>query len=306
MRRAHPDSTEPTVLVSISGGRTSGFMAWWMSSHQEAVADWLGCQSVKLSYVFANTGLEHDDTLRFLRDIQNNFGIPIVWVEGEAVHGERRSTRHRIVSFETAFRLEHWRDRRHPFHDHVVKYGVPNVKFINCTREMKRNTIDSYMKSIGHPINTYYTAIGIREDEGRRVSKNSGARHIIYPLVDLEPTCKDDVTDWWSQFDFDLNIPEWLGNCVTCYKKSSRKVALAHRDCPAAFEFCEGMEQEYSTVGPEFAKYGDSVPRTFWRGNMSTKDLLAIFKDGQQGPPVEDGGCSESCELYETEGDADV
>ena len=151
----------------------------------------------------------------------------------------------------------------------------------------------------------FYTAIGIRDDETRRVAKNPMARNIIYPLIDLLPTDKQDVIEWWSKQAFDLNIPEWLGNCVNCYKKSTKKLALSYRDYPSGWDGFIYYEKKYSTIGPEFTKYTDAMPRVNFRGKKGCNEMIAIFPmildSAESYINEKEGGCSESCEIYETE-----
>lgn len=296
------------IQVSISGGRTSAYMAHLLLEKREAVADWLGEEEIEYLFIFANTGMEHPDTLRFMRDFSRETGVPVVWVEGVVFHGRRKSTGHRLVTFESAFRPEQWEDLEHPFHNHIRKYGIPNVKWKGCTREMKLRAIDSYMRSIGRPVGSYYTAIGIRADERRRVSssKEAEARKIIYPLIDFEPSDKEDVLDYWSSFSWDLQIPEWLGNCIACYKKSDKKLLLASREVPLAFRFTKAMEARYPRVGAEFLKDPQAKDRVFFRMNRSTDALLHGFEGVQSDRArslvvLHDAGCSESCEMFETE-----
>jgi hypothetical protein len=295
--------SEKTILVAVSGGRTSGYMAYWMKNNKREVAEYLNCDSVRLIYVFANTGQEHDDTLRFMRDISINFDIPTVWVEAIVQHGKRKSSQHRVVDFNTAYQVNQFVDPAHPFHSYIRKYGIPNVKFRSCTRELKLNPINSYLKSIDIKPDKIYHAVGIRNDELRRVSTAKGPRKIIYPLIDLNPVDKEDVLDFWEPFEWDLTIPEWQGNCVTCYKKSLKKLSKVWNETPEVFYFNSGMEALYSRIGPEFAKYPDARPRSFFRENKSTAQMIEEFKI--VGDPTMylndvDAGCSESCEMYET------
>jgi len=300
------NETTKTVLVSISGGRTSGYMARWMQQNPDKVAEILGEDSIEIVYVFANTGMEHPDTLRFLNDIDVKFGLGIVWVEGVTQHNVRVSTKHRVVDYESAYTYDQWTDVNHPFHSFIMKYGIPNVKALACTREMKLNPIHSYMASLGlKKMKDYYTAIGIREDESRRVSARAGVENVIYPLIDMNPADKEDILEWWGQYDWDLNIPEWLGNCVGCYKKSYKKLKAVWHDFPEAFEFTAGMEKTYPRVGAEFTKYDDAVDRTFFRMNATTPKLLESFEHGGDHASyinvMDDAGCSESCELFDTD-----
>ncbi|MGW8178274.1 MAG: hypothetical protein ACWGQW_05845, partial [bacterium] len=211
-----------------------------------------------------------------------------------------------VVNYNTAFRNDQWLHPEHPFHAYIMKYGIPNVSFKGCTREMKRNAINSYLKSQGLKKKNYYTAIGIREDENRRVSKSAGVDNIIYPLVDMEPTDKQDVLDWFSQYDWDLNISEWLGNCLMCYKKSFMKLKAVYRDSPDAYIFTQYMEDTYPFIGPEFERHGITIPRKFFRLGTSTEKMIEAFNMGDDNPEkyikiMDDAGCSESCEMYEME-----
>ncbi|WGS43719.1 hypothetical protein LFL97_09445 [Burkholderia sp. JSH-S8] len=107
------------------------------------------------------------------------------------------------------------------------------------------------------------------------------------------------VLAYFEQFDRDLAIPEYRGNCKTCHKKSKRKLQLVYQETPQAFEFPSFIERNYSHVGP------DNVPgpRKQYRGYTSATELIAEFQAASRIPmsAIEDGGCSESCEVYETE-----
>lgn len=270
-----------TILISVSGGRTSGYMAYWMINNKDEVAKQLGIaiHDLKYIFVFANTGLEHDDSLRFMYDTAKNIGFNCVWVEGVTHHFERKSTTHKIVNFDSAARYDSYENEEHPFHSHIKKYGVPNISYKNCTRELKRNAINSYMKSINMDEKKhFYTAIGIREDESRRCSKNAAARNLIYPLVDWHPVDEKHVLEFWKKYEWDLKIPRHLGNCVTCFEKCQGNLNKAYVEEPSAFKFNLYMEQRYGTVGPEFLKYDDAVPRVFFRNRTGAKDLIANFK----------------------------
>lgn len=294
------------IAVSVSGGWTSAYMAYMLKKRKAEVAAYFGVDEseVVFLFTFANTGLEHDDTLRFMRDVSRYLlDDAVVWVEGVVPHGLKKSTTHRVVDYDTAFRADQWSDPRHPFHAYISKYGIPNVRFKSCTRELKLRTINSYLNSITGDLE-FYTAIGIREDETRRVSKSAGVDRIFYPLVDIFPTDKDEVLDRFAQFEWDLAIPEWLGNCVTCYKKSFKKLKAVHAENPEFYEFNREMERRYAYVGAEFRKHNATKPRTFFRLGTSTDKLIEAFGMGDENPEkyinvMNDAGCSESCEMYE-------
>ena len=169
-----------------------------------------------------------------------------------------------------------------------------------CTRELKRHAMQSYSESIGWRGGTYETAIGIRADETRRVNPTvAQAEGLIYPLINLKPTTKEDVLSYFEDFDWDLQIPEHLGNCLGCFKKSDRKLLQVWRDDPSAFNLPLRLEGAYSGVGSNNVP----GPRKLYRGYRSTSDLIQGFVEagGDYQPSTHDGGCTEQCDLYPTE-----
>lgn len=277
-------SPERRLFVSFSGGATSAYMAW-ACTHVHAIRH----RYDDVRVVFANTGLEHPRTLDFVRDCSAHFGLDCVWIEADVRHGERASSRSRVVTYGTASR------NGEPFEEMIRKYGIPNPKFPHCTRELKVRPLHHYLRSIGWGPGTYDTAIGIRIDEIDRMAHDMDKRRIVYPLVSWLPMTKGQIAAWWDAMPFRLGLPEHLGNCVTCFKKSARKLALLAEESPAAFDFAARMERDYGRVGPEFAKStaDPSYRRVFFRGNRGARDIVAL-NVGVNEP----GPCDESCEVH--------
>lgn len=292
------------LKVSFSGGKTSGMMAKLIKDNWSDLYE--------IVFVFANTSREDEKTLVFVDQCDKAFGLNLVWVEAEVHHGEERASGHRVVTFETAKR------NGEVFEEVIKKYGISNFKFEPCNRELKLNSMNSYMRSIGW--DDYHTAIGIRTDELRRVSPKAGLNKILYPLVDTWPSDKVDVADFWDAQPFKLDIEEHFGNCVTCFKKSDRKLFKVYAERPQVFDWNARMEQEYGWYGAPWygAPSDDGHVRTWWRGNRSTEQLLAQAREAgvqplipiremrsmaarQFGLDFESGGCSESCEAYPME-----
>jgi 3'-phosphoadenosine 5'-phosphosulfate sulfotransferase (PAPS reductase)/FAD synthetase len=282
------------LVISFSGGRTSGYMTKKILDTKSSDYD--------IKVIFANTGFENEATLQFVHDCDTHFGFNTVWIEGVTNPEYGAGMTHKVVTFETASRLGE------PFEAMIKKYGISNLEAPHCTRNLKRVPIQSYLKSIGWGVRDYDLAIGIRTDELRRV-KDDKSRSVVYPLVDWFPSDKQDVLDWWEDQKFDLQLLEHQGNCKTCWKKSFAKLMRLHDEDRSQFDFFERMEEKYPRVGAEFAKYNDAPDRVFFRGRTSIKTfrLMALnHKDMMARAPTQldlysDGGCSESCELYETE-----
>jgi hypothetical protein len=241
---------------------------------------------------FANIGLEHPKTLDFVHNCDVNFGFNTVWLEA-VVHEGRVASTHKVVDYATAAR------NGEPFEAVIQKYGIPNTAFPYCTRELKINPMNSYLRSLGLDYRTIPTAIGIRDDEKRRVSKAADATQIHYPLIEVWPTDKSEILDWWAEQSFDLGIDEFEGNCQGCYKKSSKKHFMQIDRDASVYNFHRRMEAQYRSHGPQV---GD---RVFFRQNMDTNALFNLYNASKDAPTRsaradEDGGCSESCEVYET------
>ena len=280
--------TKPRLQVSFSGGRTSGFMSWWLKQHMSDVYD--------MRFVFANTGFEHPDTLRFVDAVDKQFGLDLTWVEAVVHLGTRKASTHRVVTYDTASR------NGEPFEAVVAKYGLPNRTFKLCTRELKANTMRSFVENGLGWGKDYEIAIGIRADERRRVSATATEQRIVYPLVDMVPTIKDDVLAFFEGRDWDLAIPEREGNCLTCFQKSDAKLNTLWRDHPEHFTFFKHLEETYPHVGPNNVP----GPRKIFRMRRSTADLIAGFQEAdtdsvRMSSDAESGTCSESCELFEME-----
>lgn len=279
------------VQLAFSGGRTSGYMTKLMIDHFSDKYDFI--------VTFANTGMEHEKTLEFVNNCDKHFGFNTVWLEADVKHGVRKGTEFKIVTFETASR------NAEPYEEVIKKYGIPNPSFPHCTRELKLSPMRSYLKSLGLKHQEIKTAIGIRIDEKRRVSKQAEVNNIIYPLIDLFPSDKQDVLDWWEDQEFDLGIEEWDGNCKGCFKKSFKKIFKQLDSDTNILEFHKRMESTYPQVGNSNA---NSPNRVFFRGNTSAETLHQMYLDDRKTGATEvvvgmyeDGGCSESCEVYSTE-----
>ncbi len=242
------------LVVSFSGGRTSAFMCKWLIDNLSHIFDFY--------FVFCNTGQEHEETLIFVDKCDKAFGLNLVWLEAVINPIYKKVTTHKIVNFETADR------DGSVFEDMVKKFGLPNKSYPHCTRELKIRPIASWEKSIG--LDSALWALGIRVDEPKRVRAD---RKYMYPLVHLTEVTREDVLNWWKKQDFDLNLPEHLGNCTWCFKKSLKKLLTLAKEETAIFDFPLRMETYYAGHGshPE-----EGMSRAIFRENRSTVDILQM------------------------------
>jgi 3'-phosphoadenosine 5'-phosphosulfate sulfotransferase (PAPS reductase)/FAD synthetase len=166
--------------------------------------------------LFANTSQEDERTLEFVDRVDREWGANIVWLEAVVHAGHGEGTTHRVVDFGSAKR------KGEVFESVIAKYGIPNKAYPGaCTRELKLNATKSYLRSIEWGPGTYDTAIGIRADEIDRISSVAAKNRFVYPLA-VDGITKADVMAFWRGQPFDLQVPEHLGNCTWCWKKSLR------------------------------------------------------------------------------------
>lgn len=214
------------IIVSFSGGRTSAYMCWWLINNMSELYDF--------KFIYANTGQEHPNTLEFVNNVDKFLGLDLVWVESVVHHGKRKSSTHKVVSYETADR------NGEVFEEVIKKYGLPKTGWMHCTRELKINPIQSWMRANGY--SKHRRALGIRHDEFRRVKNEKG---YIYPLATIAQVTKEDVLSFWSKQPFDLEITEEKGNCWFCFKKSDKKLNKIATENPEAFDWIKRMEEKY-------------------------------------------------------------
>jgi 3'-phosphoadenosine 5'-phosphosulfate sulfotransferase (PAPS reductase)/FAD synthetase len=194
--------TEPTV-ISFSGGRTSAYMLWRVLQSNNGLPD-------EAIVCFANTGKEEEATLKFVKDCQDNWNVPITWLEYQV-----EDPKFKVVSFDTASR------NGEPFEALIIKKNyLPNTVARFCTQELKVLTIDRYMKSIGYK--EYLTMVGVRADEPRRVTKIRQQEDKFCPLSDAG-IIESMVWDFWTKNTFDLELPKVSGasNCDLCFLKGT-------------------------------------------------------------------------------------
>jgi hypothetical protein len=297
----------------MSGGRTSAYLTEKVLELQSQ--GYYG--DVDFIITFANTGREHEKTLEFVNNCDERwrklYDNSVIWLEA-VVHDGRVPCSHKEVDFDIADR------DGNVFEEVVSKYGLPNGNFLHCTRELKENPILSYMKSLGERVGhtvkgelvkaTYETWIGIRADETKRLNGNrSGKQEKVFPLADFHPfnnetdlrTFKWEVLDFWEDMPFDLELPEHLGNCIDCHKKSFKKLKMVYDYMgEKVFHFTAFLDNQYSKTKAQVLD-GKIIERKRFRGYRNTKELIVMFKEVEidtKDRSEESGGCGESCEPF--------
>ncbi len=215
-----PFKIDGPTCISFSGGRTSAYMLWRVLQSN-------GGLPAEARVAFANTGREDEATLRFVRDCEAHWSVPITWVEyrdDEAGFA--------VVNFETASR------NGEPFEAIIRKRRyLPNPVTRFCTSELKIRTMHKWLRSLGwaEGDNEWDQMIGIRADEPSRVAKirarpspETVHETMVMPLADAGVTVAD-VQAFWSAQPFNLELQTYngrtlAGNCDLCFLKPAKQV----------------------------------------------------------------------------------
>lgn len=235
---------EGNVQIAFSGGRTSAYML-----HQILEAN--GDLPVRVVVSFQNTGREMPETLDFVQECSDRWGVRVVWLEYRA-----EDPRFEVVSHNSASR------NGEPFEALIRKRKfLPNRVARFCTAEMKVHCSTRYLRSIGWK--RWTNAIGIRADEAHRLGKEQPKeRYIVWhPLADAMVS-KRTVSEFWQKQPFDLRLPNvdgrtQLGNCDGCFLKSEAARAALARDYPERAQWWADMEALAQSISslPDSARF---------------------------------------------------
>lgn len=262
---SNPYKIEGPALISFSGGRTSAFMLWnILQAHGGVLPD-------DIYVTFANTGKEAPETLDFVHEIEQKWGVKIYWLE--LYFGEERPVyRTKIVDYETASRngepFEALLDRR--------KY-LPNPVTRFCTSELKIKVMSRFMRKL-QGYKNWYNVIGLRYDEPRRVAsalKQYEAWTNITPMNDAKHTVED-VSEFWRKQNFDLKLTNAngktpAGNCDLCFLKGMDTTISILKERPEMADWWIKQEQ----------KFGEHEGATFRKDRPNYIKLVEISKTQQ-------------------------
>ncbi|WP_295514964.1 phosphoadenosine phosphosulfate reductase family protein [uncultured Pseudomonas sp.] len=240
----NPYTVDGPTAVSFSGGRTSAFMA-----RQVQLAN----PGKPITYLFANTGKEREETLRFVERCDQEWGLGLVWLEFSA-----EAPGFAVVDFASASR------QGEPFAAIIqARQYLPNPVTRFCTVELKIRTMHRYLKSLGwaDEAGEWDQMIGLRADEHRRVatirrrgtSSETPREHMRLPLADAGVTLVD-IDRFWREQSFGLELPTingktLLGNCDLCFLKGRSQVySIIQSDLRSA-DWWSAQELSISTGG---------------------------------------------------------
>ena len=268
-------------MVTISGGRSSAMAARYIQTSEKY-------KDYEKLYVFANTGQERPETIQFLKDIVNFWGIDLNIVEGVYSDIMGVGVGYKLVDFGTLSMDSE------PFTGAVMHYnkgvfdGLPFDQAPYCSRAMKADPCKKIADEV-FGVNNYIKSIGFRkEDMPKRITLTEAKvdKTRIFPLLtDFDVIIgQKELNYFWAKQPFKLQIHGDLGNCELCWKKSDKVLIENIRKGAKTIEWWQTMEE----------KYGN----TSFRGRKSINDLikLASLPDTMKIPfPENDEGDSCVC-----------
>lgn len=243
-----PFKIEGPALISFSGGRTSGYMLWRiLQAHGGTLPD-----GVKVT--FANTGKEMPQTLDFVRDCGERWGVEIVWLEYNS--HETKRYRYRVTNYNEASR------DGAPFTALLKdKKFLPSPPMRFCTSELKIMPMKYLALSLGW--DEWDVVLGLRADEQHRVAK-SRQRSDAETWTNLMPLSKagitrQDVSEFWKAQNFTLQLTDYngrthQGNCDFCFLKNAAVTQRLMREMPERAQWWIDIEAstEYAPNGRRF------------------------------------------------------
>lgn len=296
------------AVVGVSGGRTSGYLAWhvWQATDH----------SPEVLYLFQNTGFEHPATIRFLIQMRDVWGLPIRALEYDhpcdGSGPESGMTVREVALEDCSTDGKPFRTLMRAIHTYRVNSGnnrcptcdgsgsvsghllsavcgdcggtgdrrnyspMPSPAQRLCTAYTKEKTSNHWLKQSGMDDFTFIP--GLRADEMRRVVK-ARARGDACPLATAGVT-KPMILAWWKRQPFDLEIPDLRGNCSGCFLKSTGKILWLAHYYPEDLEPFAQLEEEY---GDHFRRDRPSYRRLLEMGRqMSDARADALIAQSTQ------------------------
>ncbi len=270
----NPYKIEGPALISFSGGRTSGFML------KQIVDAHDGVLPEDVHVTFANTGKEMPETLDFVRDCGEHWGVKINWLELE-IGEERPIYRTKIVDYESASR------NGEPFAALLDRRAyLPNPVARFCTAEMKIRRMKDFMwkvKGYKH----WDNILGLRHDEPKRVtsSRNASTKERwdnLMPMYEAKHGIKE-VLEFWQKANFDLRLPTIngqtvAGNCDLCFLKGRKTLNALMKERPDLADWWIAQENRFGNEsGATFRS--DRPPYIELVEEAKNPKMLDLFED---------------------------
>lgn len=254
----NPYLIQPPALLSISGGRTSGFMLRQiLDAHGGKLPDGVHA-------TFANTGKERHETLDFVNEIQTRWDVPITWLEYRYEAPDDSPEPEEVAALRGAlgddFEVTAKQMGKHAFA--VVDYAtasrdgepfaaliksrsfLPNPVMRYCTQELKVRVMKKHALSLG--LEEWDMVLGLRADEPVRVHRAqlscARERWTNQCPMNIAGHGLDDVMRFWLESPFDLQLRQDEGNCDLCFLKGAAKLDRLIRERPESTDWWSEQE----------------------------------------------------------------
>jgi len=252
-------SPNKNLLIAVSGGRSSAMMARHIQTNEK----YAGYNKL---FVFCNTGQEKPQTIQFLKDMVEQWQLPLVMIEGVYSKEEGVGVKHKIVDFDTLDM------NSTPLKGAIMQMnknkwtGVFNQAVPYCSEYTKVRPSHSFAKEI-FGTTKYHKAIGYRkEDMPKRISwaeiKEESIR--FFPLLtDFNMVVGlRELDEYFNTQPFKLQISSKLDNCEICHKAGRKNIIerIRYGVRNETLNFYRDMQAEYGNM--------------FLRGNESIDELV--------------------------------
>jgi 3'-phosphoadenosine 5'-phosphosulfate sulfotransferase (PAPS reductase)/FAD synthetase len=268
--------------IGVSGGRTSGKLLHdILQAHEGKLPDYV-------RPLFENTGKEREETLIFIKEMDERWGVKIFMLEYCRVWGQPDELDHyKMVDFDTASRngepfmmmIEYYKNYRREMKD--LGPILPNPTNRMCTAYLKIKIAESHMRKLGFL--SWDQVAGIRYDEPRRYHRMMKANQVrnnhydnLCPMYE-SGVIKEHVNEFWSRQPFDLGIDSDLGNCDLCFLKHESKNMRALKENPELGKWWADLE---SSTGQVFRMDRPNYQQLMFYANQMNKQQLLDF-DGE-------------------------
>ena len=289
--------TSNNIVCTVSAGYSSMLMAIKLK-------EWYPDDNIL--YVFANTEMEDQRSLDFLKDCQDYYGLDINYLVP-------------VISQEkgvgVSYKQVEWEELKTDggvFEQGIKKFGIPTTWNKWCTSTMKTTTISKFSNDI-FGMNNWCIALGIRIDEIDRISKHYKVNNIFYPLFDHKIDSRQ-RNIFWDKQPIKLKLKAYEGNCTLCFEKSNRKKMTVINEYPDKAIWWDEMEKKYSTVEidskPSYNKFMNKFGAVYFgRKNKSIQELSEMAKQPFSKATDEyvyendlfdlEGDCGASCKVFD-------
>jgi hypothetical protein len=250
---------EKNLMVTVSGGRSSAMMA----RHIQTDDRYAGYNK---AYVFCNTGMEREETIDFLKRIEQEWELPLIKIEGVYSMEMGMGVRYKVVDWDN-LNMDGTPFKEMIAHKNKGVFdGLPNRDAPYCSENLKTLPAKKLFDDL-FGVNNYIKAIGYRkEDMPKRITfaESKVDKTRIFPLLNdfKMPISQLDLNVWWDKQPFKLEIHGKFGNCELCWKKSEKNLIDNIRKGTRFINWFEEVEKEYNSV--------------MFRGNKSIYDLVKL------------------------------